>query len=520
MNLLDDESEHSAARLPLREHMTSLSLIYHSCISDLNLSFLTPLRTYTDFHLPSQPPLPMSTIDEYSDSDEDGLPQIQTSVLLGFPDGPITDRVDLADPRVSRVGGSPAFHNGVPPPPASSSHCKVCSQPMQLLLQMWCPLEGSAYDRACYVWGCARSRCQRKVGSVRAFRFLKYNEKYAKKLQARREKDAAKLKAAEAAKLAQSQRTAPTSNPFSMKSDESSLDWGADDQLFGAAPAEPAVVLKEESAREEEAEEEGDPSDTEDEEEADVPSLTAALEATSLSSANEWADVASFGPIYLDTASEYIAPPSTARTGSKAARHAGEGGEDGQWGMEGYENIRQINEVFERFLKRTGEEATQCVRYDLSGVPLAYTEDSVYKRLFPIPPPEPGSQTTLTKSAFAVRDTNTRKPTYDPSVVVPCPSCAGPRTFEFQLMPNLINILHPLDESDGGGKAKKVSEEERKRELARVLGVGGGAAGEGEALSMEWGTCLVFSCVSDCCLLDGKEGKSGWYEEEVLVQWE
>jgi len=461
----------------------------------------------------------MSTVEDYSDSDEDDLPQVQTSVLLGFPDGPIINQVDLTDPRVSRVGGSPAFHNGVAPPPASSSHCKNCSQLMQLLIQMWCPLEGSAYDRACYVWGCARSRCQRKAGSVRAFRFLKYNEKYAKKLQARKEKEVTKLKAAEAAKVAQNQRTIPISNPFSMKSNESSLDWSAGDQLFGAAPTEPPVVSNEDSVKGEE-DEEGDPSDTEDEEGGpNVPSITTALEATSLSSANEWADVPSYGPIYLDTASEYIAPP--ART-SKSTKQTGEGGDEGQWGMEGYENIRQINEVFERFLKRTGEEATQCIRYDLSGVPLAYTEDSVYKRLFPIPPPEPGSQTTLTKSAFAVRDTNNaRKPTYDPSVVAACSSCSGPRTFEFQLMPNLINILHPLAKSDGNGKTKKVSEEERKKELARMLGDGGNVKGEGEEehLSMGWGTCMVFSCVSDCCLLDGKEGKTGWYEEEVLVQW-
>ena len=38
--------------------------------------------------------------------------------------------------------------------------------------------------------------------------------------------------------------------------------------------------------------------------------------------------------------------------------------DEAQWGMEGYENTHKLNEVFERFLKRTSEEATQCIRYD------------------------------------------------------------------------------------------------------------------------------------------------------------
>lgn len=81
-------------------------------------------------------------------------------------------------------------------------------------------------------------------------------------------------------------------------------------------------------------------------------------------------------------------------------------------------------------------------------------------------------------------------------------------------MPNLINILRPAEVSERKGKRKSriVSEEERKRELARVLG---GKAQDDEG--MEWGTCMVFSCLSNCCK-DGE--KYGWFEEEVLVQWE
>jgi len=43
----------------------------------------------------------------WSDSDEDDLPQIETSVLLGIPDGVIESPSDLKDAAVSRIGGLP-----------------------------------------------------------------------------------------------------------------------------------------------------------------------------------------------------------------------------------------------------------------------------------------------------------------------------------------------------------------------------------------------------------------------------
>jgi hypothetical protein len=43
---------------------------------------------------------------DWSDSEE-GNDQLQTSVLLGLPDGEIVDPKDLRDPNVSRLGGKP-----------------------------------------------------------------------------------------------------------------------------------------------------------------------------------------------------------------------------------------------------------------------------------------------------------------------------------------------------------------------------------------------------------------------------
>jgi pre-rRNA-processing protein TSR4 len=44
---------------------------------------------------------------EWSDSDDDDIPGIETSVLLGIPEGPVESASDLKDAAVSRIGGVP-----------------------------------------------------------------------------------------------------------------------------------------------------------------------------------------------------------------------------------------------------------------------------------------------------------------------------------------------------------------------------------------------------------------------------
>lgn len=44
---------------------------------------------------------------DWSDSDEEALSDVETSVLLGVPDGPIDTPSDLDDAAVSRIGGRP-----------------------------------------------------------------------------------------------------------------------------------------------------------------------------------------------------------------------------------------------------------------------------------------------------------------------------------------------------------------------------------------------------------------------------
>jgi pre-rRNA-processing protein TSR4 len=74
-------------------------------------------------------------------------------------------------------------------------------------------------------------------------------------------------------------------------------------------------------------------------------------------------------------------------------------------------------------------------------------------------------------------------------------------------MPNLINMLRPVGEA-----SKKLTDEERRKAVERALK----GEDKDEKRGMEWGTCLIFSCLKDCCVNE----KEGWMEEEVYIQWD
>lgn len=50
---------------------------------------------------------PRPGVDYDSDSDDESLDEVETTVLLGVPDGPIESQADIVDAAVSRVGGHP-----------------------------------------------------------------------------------------------------------------------------------------------------------------------------------------------------------------------------------------------------------------------------------------------------------------------------------------------------------------------------------------------------------------------------
>jgi hypothetical protein len=60
--------------------------------------------------------------DDWSDSDDEALSDLETSVLLGVPDGPIEEPKDLRDAAVSRIGGHAV--RGLPSPCTLLVECK------------------------------------------------------------------------------------------------------------------------------------------------------------------------------------------------------------------------------------------------------------------------------------------------------------------------------------------------------------------------------------------------------------
>jgi pre-rRNA-processing protein TSR4 len=97
-------------------------------------------------------------------------------------------------------------------------NCGVCHSPVPLLAQVYCPPEDGENDRTVYVFGCQRAGCQRREGSVRAFRASVKNEEYVRDVQAKR---------AEREKREAEEREKAKVNPFSVSEASASASASA-----------------------------------------------------------------------------------------------------------------------------------------------------------------------------------------------------------------------------------------------------------------------------------------------------
>jgi pre-rRNA-processing protein TSR4 len=135
-----------------------------------------------------QQPQATPAYDPDSESDFSDAEDEESGIYLGLPDGPLEGE-DESNPLVSRLGGLPAwlpfssstsfFHTSsdeastsakklpLPPSPAQVSQCKICGKEMEMLVQVFAPLEGSCFDRTINVWGCSRAGCQKQRDSRR-----------------------------------------------------------------------------------------------------------------------------------------------------------------------------------------------------------------------------------------------------------------------------------------------------------------------------------------------------------------
>lgn len=143
--------------------------------------------------------------------------------------------------------------------------------------------------------------------------------------------------------------------------------------------------------------------------------------------------------------------------------------------------------------------------YDFGGQPLPYSSTSkVHATLFGAKP-----------AAGAKRGG-----VYDRASVPACERCGGPRAFEMQLVPGLLNLLRPeqiaaasalSSSSTTTATAADVAgdDEARRREVERLLSARRKAD---EQTGMEWGVVDMFSCEAGC--------GGPWAEEFVAVEWE
>ncbi|KAF9437164.1 hypothetical protein BGZ76_001774 [Entomortierella beljakovae] len=447
-------------------------------------------------------------------------------ILLGLPDSPM-ERQDDVDPYITKIGGVPTWLNEKMPASSKYGVCGACGKNMHLLIQAYVPLDKSPYDRVVYVWACNQRLCMRKNGSFRVVRALKLNPEYAQKLEK-------KPKPAVVAPT-----PAPLVNPFAAPGSLSNTLFGGNGSGFVnpfaspsgsanpfAAPpgfgtgfqapplpttttaAAAAAPVAKSFASVTSSNIPQDPnSESEDEEEE-------------TSEQTEWPEeLPSFDPHYLyiseevleksdklndDISKRYahlLALEEAANEENDDEEGSGGGSNGATWSGETYEKStlpKGVDKAFKKFTERVQSWPDQCVRYDFPGIPLLFSySDNTAQTL--LPPNSTQHSKHSTPSAHRIPK---------------CPSCKGPRGFEFQLMPHMLSLLDVTS-------TKYLSEEENKslkdRKGVQLFDIG-----------MEWGTILVYSCVEDCFgkkaqmeeANNNDQHKVKYFEEVALVQFE
>ncbi|XP_040591447.1 programmed cell death protein 2-like isoform X2 [Mesocricetus auratus] len=314
-------------------------------------------------------------------------------VLLGLRDAAVEGRPrGPAAWTASKLGGLP---DALPAVAAPGPRCGRCAQPLALVVQVYCPLEGSPFHRLLHVFVCARPACgDRGTRSWKVFRSqcLQVPE--------------AETRNAQGSRLAAENWC------------EGSQDWGSDSE---ETPPPPLT---------------SDPGP--DRDGVGAADCTAAqlqalhlqdstLAVTPRSPAGEGlpghSDEPQFQPYYICVADEddYRNSAGLDHAHSLLRDYQQREGVDMEHllslccsagGDEEYEktSIKSGDQTFYKFMKRIAACQEQILRYSWSGEPLFLT-----------------------------------CPTSDVSEVPACGGCGGQRTFEFQLMPALVSMLSSAD---------------------------------------------------------------------------
>jgi len=357
----------------------------------------------------------------------------KTGTLLGFVDIPIDDK---EQPTIEDtfIGGQPLWFDPKSPPPKKLLLCKNCESPMKLLLQSYCPLSDSIYDRIIYVFACSKAGCRRKQGSVRAIRSVKRDPEAMKKLEIEIKTEEYNKKQAEEEAEKETLKTKDLSkNIFAAGSKSGSNPF--DSNPFAASEkksANPFDYLKKNDV-----ENNGELNNKATKIEAkDYKSLIPRKDSLQKPNGSLDISLASFPGSFLYIEDEVLDPsksPETQISSNFSPEQLSEQGasaspsDDLGQSKELEEIAKAVDDpTFRHFTEIVSYNSSQVFRYDFGGSPLLYnTKDSI-------------SKIFCDQKGHLLDSSNFRIPTpsFHPS---------GSRIFEFQIMPQAIDAL----ESDG-----------------------------------------------------------------------
>lgn len=423
--------------------------------------------------------------------------------------------------------------------------------------------------------------CFANYNRLRVIRTLKFNCRWAAKLEKQKAKrlareQAKKEREAAAAKAKQEQEERAKINPFSAPAGGANaglgglLFGGSSDNPFAtaaaAAPASATHVADEAQDSDDESGDESDEGDEESESErlAEELALKSDLAASAPTAESTWVESSTrYPPLYLNTVPEPCSSSLSKKLSKQEAAMLKSASASGAltttdsaaddadlkgFAKEGYEKmlLDGIDDTFERFLKRVSVEPRQAVRYEFGGQPIAFhAKGKIYDLLWPKEyQPKAGQGVAVTKGQFTAGSAAPGERSFSARAVPPCQQCGAERVFEAQLMPNLINLLRAdqIQAADGSlaPDALEVSlsetqDEEAKRKAAIEQALGrrlpGSAEGNGQKATtgdltfdartgLVWSTAFVFVCKNDCCNGELHGDDECWQEEVVLAQFE
>lgn len=342
-------------------------------------------------------------------------------------------------------------------------------------------------ERRLYLFGCPRKPCNRKPGSIRAFRATrKVTLERAQQKPAEEKKSPAPAPEAEAkpkpdlgaslfGATSLTNTVSSNPNPFSSGTGDSPAN-----PFATPTPAlAPATEKTKTNAANELAETFADKVRVSSPP-PPVPQNKAKPTPESTGLVTPWPAQSDFPTpythYYLDAEYETLSRPSTPAIPENVTMEPMD--EEGGGGAELKDTFEsELDKAFMKFSTRLAHNPEQVLRYEFRGSPLLYSHTDAVGRYLHVHPDG---------------NANARITTVGGGANMPrCEYCGSERVFELQLVPHAISMLEEGREGVGLGK---------------------------EDAGMEWGAIILGVCAQDCA--PSTLGQTGWREEWAGVQWE